>query len=60
MTLGSVRLRLNADALNVTNSDADQSFQNGGNQLFSVFYGQGANRQLPRALELSIGLEFGR
>jgi hypothetical protein len=47
------RLEGAADLFNVTNHDADQTVQAGTNQLFSPFYGTGANRQFPRALQLS-------
>jgi hypothetical protein len=47
------RLEGAVDVFNITNHAADQSVQNGTNQLFSPFYGDGVTRQFPRALQLS-------
>jgi hypothetical protein len=52
------RLEMAADLFNVTNRDADQSVQNGTNQLYSPFYGVGVTRQFPRALQLSARFVF--
>jgi hypothetical protein len=45
------RLEGAVDVFNITNHAADQSVQNGTNQLFSPFYGTGVTRQFPRALQ---------
>jgi len=52
------RLETAADLFNVTNHDADQSVQNGTNQLYSPFFGIGVTRQFPRALQLSARFVF--
>ena len=56
--IGASRLALSLDVLNVINHDADQTFQAGGNQLFSPFFGQGSNRQFPRAFQASARFTF--
>ena len=56
--IGRGRLETAVDLFNVTNHNADQSVQNGTNQLYSPFYGIGVTRQVPRALQLSARFVF--
>jgi hypothetical protein len=57
-SVGAQRLELAVDLLNVTNHGADQSFQDGANQLESPTFGKGANRQFPRSAALSARFVF--
>ena len=52
------RLETAADIFNVTNHDADQAVQIGGNQQYNPFFGTGMTRQFPRALQLSARFLF--
>ena len=64
--LGSQRLNVAVDVINVLNHDADQQFQTGGNQLYNTtnyaiapdgsFRGQ--TRQPPRSAQISIRYQF--
>jgi hypothetical protein len=56
--IGRWRLETAADVFNVTNHDADQALQIGGNQQYNPFFGTGMTRQFPRALQLSARLLF--
>jgi hypothetical protein len=51
-------LELAFDVFNVLNADADQSFQSGGNQVFSTNYGKTSGRQQPQSFRLSARLTF--
>jgi hypothetical protein len=57
-SFGSRRLDLAVDVFNVTDNGADQTFQFGGNQQYSPFFGQGANRQFPRAAQALVRFSF--
>jgi hypothetical protein len=52
------RVELAAEVFNLVNSDADQSFQSGGNQRYSANYGKTQLRQSPRSLRLSARFAF--
>jgi hypothetical protein len=63
--IGSQRLNLALDGINVLNHDADQQFQSGGNQLYSKNYAiapdgsfVGQTRQPPRAAQISVRFDF--
>jgi hypothetical protein len=56
--VGTRRLDVAGEVLNVTNAGADQTFQPGAQQQFSPFYGRGALRQFPRTAALSARFAF--
>ena len=55
---GGQRFDIALDLLNATNNGADQTFQFGANEDFSPSFGQGGQRQFPRALQVSARWEF--
>ena len=57
-TMRHGRLETAADVFNLTNHDADQALQIGGNQQYNPFFGTGMTRQFPRALQLSARFLF--
>ncbi len=46
------------DIFNVLNRGGFQLHETGGNQLYSPLYGQGRQRQVPRAAQLSVRFVF--
>jgi hypothetical protein len=57
-TIGGVSLAGALDVLNLTNHDADQFLNSGGNQVFSPNFGTGSNRQMPRSVAVSFRVAF--
>ena len=58
LRVGDRRLEAAVDVFNVTNNDAFYQFEIGAAQTFSPLYGQGRQRQAPRAAQLSLRLVF--
>jgi len=56
--LGARRLETALDVFNVTNNDAFYLLENGANQTFSPLFGQGRQRQTPRAAQISVRFVF--
>jgi hypothetical protein len=56
--LGNRRLETAVDILNLTNHGAFHMVEQGGGQTFNPLYGQGRQRQLPRAAQLSVRFVF--
>jgi hypothetical protein len=56
--LRAVRVDAALDVFNLTNNDADLSFQNGANQTYNSLYGTLTFRQLPRSAQLTIRTTF--
>jgi hypothetical protein len=56
--LAGKQFEMAVDVLNVANNGADQAFDFGGNERFSPSFGQGVNRQFPRAVQLSAHWDF--
>jgi hypothetical protein len=56
--LGAHRLEAAVDVFNVTNNDAFYLLENGANQTFSPLFGQGRQRQTPRAAQISARYVF--
>jgi hypothetical protein len=56
--MGERRLETAVDIFNVTNHDAFHLIELGGSQTFSPLYGQGRQRQVPRAAQLSFRFVF--
>jgi hypothetical protein len=56
--LGPRRLEASLDLLNVTNSDADQSFLGGANQQYSANYGLKTLRVSPRTAQFAMRFAF--
>jgi hypothetical protein len=56
--LGERRFQPAIEIFNVTNHDAFHLIEQGGGQLFSPLFGQGRQRQLPRAAQISVRLVF--
>jgi len=55
---GTRRLEPALEILNVTNDDAFYLLEFGANQTFSPLYGQGRQRQVPRAAQISVRFVF--
>jgi hypothetical protein len=55
---GKYRLEPALDVFNVTNHDAFHLIEQGGTQTFSPLYGQGRQRQTPRAAQISVRFVF--
>ena len=55
---GTRRLETALDVFNVTNDASFYLFEFGANQTFSPFYGQGRQRQAPRAAQISLRFVF--
>ena len=58
LRFGDRRLETALDVFNVTNQDAFHLLELGANQTFSPLYGQGRQRQAPRAAQLSFRFMF--
>jgi hypothetical protein len=56
--LGAHRLEAAVDVFNVTNHDAFYLLASGANQTFNPLYGQGSQRQTPRAAQISARYVF--
>jgi hypothetical protein len=56
--IGEHRLETALEIFNVTNHDAFHLIEQGGGQTFSPLYGQGRQRQVPRAAQLSVRFVF--
>ena len=56
--MGERRLETALEIFNVTNHDAFHLIELGGSQTFSPLYGQGRQRQVPRAAQLSVRFVF--
>jgi hypothetical protein len=56
--MGERRLEPALEIFNVTNHDAFHLIEQGGSQTFSPLYGQGRQRQVPRAAQLSVRFVF--
>ena len=56
--VGARRLEAAVDMFNVTNHDAFYLLASGANQTFNPLYGQGAQRQTPRAAQISARYVF--
>jgi len=56
--IGRNRITAALDVFNVTNHDAFYLLEAGANQTFSPVYGQGRQRQTPRAVQISTRLVF--
>ena len=56
--MGERRLEPALEIFNVTNHDAFHLIEQGGSQTFGPLYGQGRQRQVPRAAQLSVRFVF--
>jgi hypothetical protein len=56
--LGNYRLEPAVEIFNVTNHDAFYLIEQGGTQMFSPLFGQGRQRQPPRAVQISARVVF--
>jgi outer membrane receptor for Fe3+-dicitrate len=56
--LGARRLETALDVFNVTNNEAFYLLENGAHQTFSPLFGQGRQRQTPRAAQISVRFVF--
>jgi carboxypeptidase family protein len=56
--LGAHRVEAAVDVFNVTNHDAFYLLASGANQTFNPLYGQGSQRQAPRAAQISVRYVF--
>ena len=58
LQFGKYRLEPALEIFNVTNHDAFHSIEQGGAQTFSPLFGQGRQRQAPRAAQISARFVF--
>jgi hypothetical protein len=54
----TARIDASLDVFNLTNNDADLSFQSGANQTYNSLYGTLTFRQLPRSAQLTVRTTF--
>jgi hypothetical protein len=54
----TAKVEASIDLFNLTNHDADLSFQNGANQTYNSLYGTTTFRQLPRSAQLTLRTTF--